>query len=530
MKNILLFIASWMLFAASLPAQDNTSALMPMPNKIVQGNGEAYTIDKEKSVITFSSEELEFAAGQLRDVFHKRMDETLSVRKSRKGAIHLAIDQSLTGSEHYRIDVDADGVTIEGASAGAVFYGVVTLEQILMGDVCMTSQKKIREIHIDDKPRFGYRAMMLDPARSFLPVESIKFFIDKMALFKYNVLQLHLTDDQGWRIYSEKYPQLASKEYYTKEELAGIIAYAAQRNVTVIPEIDIPGHTSALLSVFPEFKCAHKDTVTVNVGQTVNMMLCASVEKVYEVIHDIIQETAAVFPARYIHLGGDEAAIKDNWAQCPRCNRMMKDLGYEKPEQLMIPFFGHVLKSVKDAGKEAILWCELDNIYLPVNDYLFPYPEETTLVSWRGGLTPKCLDFTYRYGNPLIMAPGEYAYLDYPQYPGDLPEFNNWGMPVTTLKTCYEFDPGYGRPAEEQKHIMGIMATLWGEAIKDVNRATYMAFPRGMALAEAGWTEMENRGWESFVARMYPNIMNLMKQGVSVRVPFEIGQDLDSYK
>lgn len=371
---------------------------------------------------------------------------------------------------------------------------------------------------------------MLDPARNFLPVESVKFFIDQMAQYKYNVLQLHLTDDQGWRVHIDKYPRLASKDHYTKEDIKEIVRYAGQRNIMVVPEVDIPGHTSAMLAVFPKLKCGNKDSVSVEIGKTVNMMLCASADGVYSVIDDIIKEIAEMFPAEYIHLGGDEAAIADNWAKCPRCRKLMDKWGYSEPSQLMIPFFANVMKSVKKNGKRTILWCELDNIYPPANDYLFPYPKETVLVSWRGGLTPKCLELTHNHGNQLIMAPGEYAYLDYPQYKGDFPEFNNWGMPITTLETCYRFDPGYGQAREKQEHIMGVMATLWGEAIKDINRATYMAYPRGLALAEAGWTDMENRDWKSFKNRMYPNIMRLMKHGVSVRVPFEIEQKLNNYK
>ena len=137
-------------------------------------------------------------------------------------------------------------------------------------------------------------------------------------------------------------------------------------------------------------------------------------------------------------------------------------------------------------------------------------------------MTPTCLELTRKHGNPLIMAPGEYAYLDYPQLKGDFPEFNNWGMPVTTLEKSYQFDPGYGVPAEDQAHITGVMGTLWGEAIRDINRATYMAYPRAFALAEAGWTQMEHRNWDSFKERLYPNLNNLMKKGVSIRVPFEI--------
>lgn len=524
MKYTCLFIA-FVLGVLEAAAQDNVSALLPMPNEITLGKGDCFSVSASKTAITYESGELEFAASCLQDIMEKRLGEKLRVSRSGKENIKLSIDPSLPDKEQYVLDVDKKSITIKGASKGAVFYGIITLEQILMGDVCMTARKRIGEIHINDKPRFGYRAMMLDPARHFLPVESIKFFIDQMARYKYNVLQLHLTDDQGWRIYVEKHPELASKEHYTKDELREIIAYAENRNITVVPEIDIPGHTSSLLSVYPECKCEHMDTVAVEVGKTVNMMLCASVEKVYEVIDDVIKETAAIFPAPYIHLGGDEAAIGDNWAKCPRCNDTKDKLGYKDVSQLMIPFFHRVLTSVKEAGKEAILWCELDNIRMPAHDYLFPYPKETTLVSWRNGLTPKCLELSYRYGNPIIMAPGEYAYLDYPQYKNDFPEFDNWGMPVTTLETCYKFDPGYGQP--HQEHIKGIMATLWGEAIKDINRATYMAFPRGLALAEAGWTEMEHRDWESFKSRMYPNLMNLMKQGVSVRVPFEVASQAE---
>lgn len=501
-------------------AQDNISALIPLPNNISLGDGKFFVIDGKKTVIRFDSDELKFAAERLQNVIYKRINEYLNISSFADGDIQLLIDTTLGDKEQYSIDVSDTGIAIKGASKGAVFYGVITFEQILLGDVCMTLRKKIREIHINDRPRFGYRAIMLDPARSFLPVESVKFFIDKISLFKYNVLQLHLTDDQGWRIYIEKYPQLASKDHYTKAELKEIVEYAKERNVTIVPEIDIPGHTSAILSVFPELRCQHKETTPIEVGKTVNMMMCASLDKVYTVIGDILKETAEIFPSKYIHLGGDEAAIESNWAICPRCKQFMDAFKYDKPSQLMIPFFGRVLKIVENIGKQAILWCELDSIYPPANDYLFPYPKEIVLVSWRGGLTPKCLELTRQSGNSVIMAPGEYAYLDYPQYNGDFPEFNNWGMPVTTFETCYKFDPGYGQT--NQNHVMGIMATLWGEAIKDINRATYMAFPRSLALAEAGWTDMENRSWESFKQRMFPNLMNLVRQGVSVRAPFEI--------
>ena len=145
-----------------------------------------------------------------------------------------------------------------------------------------------------------------------------------------------------------------------------------------------------------------------------------------------------------------------------------------------------------------------------------------TLVTWRYGLTPKCIELTRESGNTLILAPGEYTYFDYPQYANDLPEFNNWGMPLTTLRKTYEFDPTYKLEPGQRKHIAGVMGTLWGEAIKDINRANYMTYPRGLALSEAGWTRMSLRSWDSFRKRLYPNLLELMKRGVSFRVPFEI--------
>ena len=456
--------------------------------------------------------------------------------KRNKNRIEIEVDSTLKEKEHYTLEVDKRGISIKGGSQGALFMALQTLDQILIGDFCNTADKKIEHIRIDDKPRFAHRAVMIDPARHFLPVKDVKFFIDQMARFKYNVLQLHLTDDQGWRIEIKSHPKLTEigafrnngktpspdNGYYTHEDIKEIIAYAAERNIEVIPELDIPGHSVAILKAYPELGCAFRHNHEKNLGSTTNMMLCADEEKVYTIYEDIIKEVAMLFPSKRIHLGGDEAAVKENWAKCDDCLAMMQKAGYDKPSQLMIPFFNRMLDIVRKNGKEAILWCELDNIWPPANDYLFPYPQDVTLVTWRNALTPKCIELTEKYGHNLIMAPGEHAYLDYPQFHGDLPEFNNWGMPVTTLEQSYKLDPGYGLPQDGQAHIQGVMATLWAEAIRDINRLTYMTFPRGMAIAEAGWSNMENRSWESFKKRIYPNIMDMMKSGVSVRVPFEI--------
>lgn len=529
-----------MLFTAVLSfGQTNRSALMPYPNQIREIKDEKNFVLSENTALQTNLPPEAFCIRELRQIIRKRTGIALesSTNLLHTSTVALLLDPAVSGKEHYRLSVSHDRLEIKGATPEAIYYGLKTLDQILLGDICRTGRKEIAPVRIDDEPRYGYRALMLDPARHFLPVQDVKFFIDQMAKYKYNTLQLHLTDDQGWRVEIKSHPDLTrvgafrnpksgpngpDNGFYTQEQLKELVAYAKDRGIQIIPEIDIPGHTVAVLAVYPELGCTHTDTLPKVMGQTVDLMLCANNNKVYEVYDDIIREIASIFPASSIHLGGDEAVIAKNWTKCNRCQALMKELGYTQEPQLMNYFFQKILSSVRKYGKEPMLWCELDNIRMPAHRYLFDYPQDATLITWRAGLTPTCIELTARHGNPLIMAPGEYTYFDYPQLKGDLPEFNNWGMPVTTLETAYRFDPGYGLPEAEQAHILGVIGTLWGEAMKDINRVTYMAFPRSLALSEAGWTRMEYRNWESFKERMYPNLTDLMKEGVSVRVPFEI--------
>lgn len=518
------FIFSLLISTSCMFAQDYMSALLPMPNQIKRIENTKNFILTSRTTIGTNLPQDSYCITLLQGIMQERMGLIPGIAASpQKADIRLLLDPSVEGDEHYLLSVAGQTVTIKGSTPGAILYGIMTLDQILLGDICHTAAREIVRMEIDDQPRFGYRSLLLDPARHFLPVADVKFYIDQMARYKYNILQLHLTDDQGWRIEIKNHPELTEKgSFYTQEELKDLIRYAADRNVQIIPELDIPGHTVSVLAAYPELGCTHTDTLPKIVGETTNLMLCANNDKVYSLYKDIIADVASIFPAPYIHLGGDEAILEANWTKCAHCQTLMQQLGYTKAAQLMNYFFGKILPFVRDNNKQAMLWCELDNIRMPAHEYLFDYPQDVTLITWRNGLTPLCTELTNRHGNKLIMAPGEYTYLDYPQYKNDFPEFNNWGMPVTTLETVYRFDPGYGLPDTSQAHILGINGTLWGEAIPDINRATYMTYPRGLALAEAAWTQMEHRSWDSFKARIYPNITDLMKRGVSVRVPFEI--------
>lgn len=534
MRSIsLLFL---LLFTIALCAQDNLSALIPYPNEIKQRNG-FFNIDKNIAV-AFDNNDLQFAASQLEGIINKHFDRKLSIASNENN--RLQINSNLSGEEAYKLDVGKKSIVIEGKTASGVLYAIMTLDQILTGDIVNTKQKRIKAISINDAPVFPHRALMLDPARHFLPVDEVKFYIDQMVRFKYNVLQLHLTDDQGWRIEIKSHPNLTKiggfrnpkgedngpdNGFYTQEQLKDIVAYAKLHNIEIIPEIDIPGHTAAILTVYPELRCDFMQDSTFIFGKTDNVMLSAANSKVYEVLDDIIREVSEIFPSKKLHLGGDESGIENNWSKSPEHFKLMAEYGYTKPEQLMNIFFGKVFDSTRKYGLQSTLWCELDNIRMPADEYLFDYPQDVTLVTWRYGLTPKCMELTRKSNNQLILAPGEYCYFDYPQYKNDLPELLNWGMPTTTLKKTYEFDPTYNLPDNDISHIQGVMGTLWGEAIKDIHRVNYMTWPRGLALAETAWTKKENRSWKSFTMRLYPNIMELIKAGVSVRVPFEIADE-----
>lgn len=515
MKRLLLSLA---LCAATLgaAAQNPAAALIPMPNSIEIAKTRNLPLGQVKKVTT-NLESDSPALRQLHATFTGRLGVDLTKPHGKGTEIVLALDPALKGAEHYTITTTGRTLEIKGSTPEALYRAVMTLDQILLGDVVRTNAKSVAPLRIDDQPRIARRALMLDPARHFLPPADVKRYIDEMAHYKFNVLQLHLTDDEGWRFEVKSHPELTSQgDYYTQDQLRDLIRYAADRHIEIVPELDVPGHTKAVLATHPELKCTVTDTAALNKVRGNNLMLCASQPEVYSLYDDIIKEVAEVFPSQYIHLGGDEAAVERNWALCDLDRQLLKEQGYSKPSDLMIYFFDRVLGSVRRQGKTPILWCENDNIRMPAKDYLFPYPKDVVLVTWRMGLTPLCQELTKASGHQLIMAPGETAYFDYPQYKNDLPEHNNWGMPTTTLERAYTLDPG------DNANIAGVMGTLWGEAINDINRANYMTYPRALALAEAGWTQMPNRSWECFKQRLRPVLGDMLGRGVSFRAPFEI--------
>lgn len=522
MKQLIVFLILLLPFTAFA-----NSGIVPVPLQVLPGKGKVVFTFTPASRIVINSPALTAEARELQRVIASRTGMNLTVTEGKtqgKGVICLILSDDIEGEEGYQLEVNAKNIIITGKTSAGVYYGIKTLDQLLIGDGGTSLRESLAAVKIIDRPRFEYRALMLDPARHFIAIKDIKRYIDQMAKFKFNVLHLHLTDDQGWRIEIKKYPlltEIGSKRketdgdkkshagFYTQEQMKELISYAAERHIEIVPEVDVPGHSVAAIAAYPWLTCFNPVEVRTTAGVSKDL-LCAGNEKVYEFYTDVLGELCDLFPSSKFHLGGDEAPL-EHWKRCEKCQAFMKAKGFEREQQLMSYFFNRMNEVMVKHGKTPLFWYELD-----VPDY----PANTITYAWRWGLTPKVIERSRELGCKVICAPGECAYFDYPQWAGDMPEVN-WGMPVAPLRKVYEFDPGYGLPREQQAHIIGVEATLWGECIKNIDRAFYMTFPRALALAEAGWSVMDNRDWESFKQRMLPLLSDLMREGVSFRVPYE---------
>ncbi len=518
-----------------------TLGLIPYPNQVTVGK--KYLLLNKLSVAD-TSDQFGFAKAYLSQLISKAFPklESTDLGVNSKSTILFQFNHDIIGRESYRLKIGAKQIVIEASNKQGALMGVMSLIQILEThyNYRLNKFEPIEEMNILDSPRYPIRALMLDPARHFLPVSAVKAYMDTMIRYKYNTLQLHLTDDQGWRVEIKKHPKLTyvtnqdflskkntgkniNRGYYTQEELRELVAYASERGIEVIPEIDIPGHTAALLAAYPELRMEeHRDSLFV-LGRVDNVMISATSSSTYKFLDDVFQELSEIFPKNTrLHLGGDESAIERNWAKSPEHLSLMTQLSYSQPEQLMNYFFSKVYQLVRKYSFRPMQWCELDNVRMPAERYLMDYPQDVTLVSWRMGLTPKCIELSRKSGHNLLLAPGESAYLDYPQWVNDLPEYNNWGMPITSLERSYNFDLISGISQEDDKHILGIMATLWGEAIPDIQRAYYMTYPRALAIAEVGWTKHLYRDWGRFKTSVFYVLNSLERNGTPHRRPVEL--------
>lgn len=424
--------------------------------------------------------------------------------------------------ESYRLDVANDGVSIVGADSAGLFYGLQTLRQLI------EAGPTVRAIHVEDAPRFRYRGMHLDVARHFMPVEFVKRYIDLMSRYKLNTFHWHLTDDQGWRIEIGKYPRLTEVGgcrsetmvarnftpyvgdrtplcgFYTQDQVRDVVEYARRRHVTVIPEIEMPGHAKAVLAAYPQFACTPGPFEVRTTWGVDDDVFCPS-EATFAFIDDVLAEVAPLFPGKYIHIGGDEVP-KTRWRQSALAQEVMRRENLANPEALQSWFIRRVERMVIARGKRLIGWDEI------LEGGLAP---EATVMSWRGSAGGIA---AAREGHDVIMSPNSHLYFD--AYQGDpLFEPLNIGG-FLPLQRVYEFEPiPDSLTAQQGRHILGAQANVWTEYLKTPALVEYMAYPRALALAEVVWSPRQSRSWTSFSARLPHALRSLDRLGVGYRLP-----------
>ena len=453
------------------------------------------------------------------------------------GVATLTIDPSLPDPEAYVLDADVGGLTIRGGSPAGVYWGIMTLRQLLLdSNGYGTRRYKLNAIHVEDQPRTHIREIMVDPSRTFIPFDDLKAIVPVLAQYKFNALHLHLSDDQAWRMEVKKYPLLTevssvrpamddmltpSPGYYTQKQMKELVAWGEQHHVMIIPELEMPGHEVAAVHAYPRLTCGAKEAPLRTICGVSNELLCPGSAFTLQFLKDVLKEYADVFPCPYVHLGGDEAGQPPlgSWTECPDCQALKTRLGISPVNnradnwRLQKYLFDEIITYLRDdLGKTPMYWYEPDFKEIQPGSVTF---------AWRGGQTDAAIDSALKNGVKVMLCPGDHCYFDYPMAPGDMPEVN-WGMPTLSLKKAYALDPAFGRDAQfEKETLFGVAGTLWSESINTPERITYQLFPRGLALAEAGWSPADRRNYDDFLRRLRPHLNDLQRRGISVSLAGE---------
>ena len=403
-------------------------------------------------------------------------------------------DQAL-GDEGYELRVTPDGVVIRAPQPAGLFYGVQTLRQLLPPEIEISSKVASVEwvmpaVTISDQPRFRWRGMHLDVARHMFPVRFIKRFIDLIALHKINTFHWHLTDNEGWRIEIREHPKLTEAgNFYTQDEISEIVSYAQSRFVTIVPEIEMPGHSRAALAAYPELRCEIFPPGEDNV-------YCAGNEDTYAFLEDVLAEVVELFPGEFIHLGGDERP-EDAWLACPKCRAMIDKHDLVDEDALQGYLVRRMTTFLEARGRRAIGWDEI---------LTGPPPASAAVMGWRGmeyGIAAA------KRGYDVVLCPAAYSYFNFSQEPYEV-----------TLERVYSFDPVPAElSAEDAARILGIQACLWTETIATPRQAEYMAFPRASALAEVAWSPGDSRDLADFKRRLKPLLAHLRAMDVNFYQP-----------
>lgn len=493
--------------------------IIPRPQQVNVSNDAPFTLST-KTVISLgtNSQDMKRNANMLASYIEQATGIRPTVGKSKNGtAIVLTIDKTIANAEGYKLDADAKQIRIAGASAAGVFYGIQTLRKSLPLVNGKASKVSIPAVHIADAPRFAYRGTHLDVSRHFVTADSVRQFIDMLALHNINRFHWHLTDDQGWRIEIKKYPlltQIGSKRaqtvighnsgkydgkpysgFYTQKQIRDIVKYAADRYITIVPEIDLPGHMQAALAAYPDMGCTGGPYEVWQKWGVSDNVLCAGNNKTLTFIDNVLKEITKLFPSKYIHVGGDECP-KTQWQKCPKCQARIKALnleakdGHSAEERLQSYIITHASNYLKSLGRNTIGWDEILEGGLA---------EGATVMSWRGesgGIAAA------KQHHDVVMTPNSYLYFDYYQ------SLDKANEPLAIggylpLETVYSYEPMPKElTADEARHIIGVQANIWTEYMPTFKQMQYMALPRLAALSEVQWSQPALKDYTSFTNRL----------------------------
>lgn len=493
--------------------------IIPRPQQVNVSNDAPFTLNA-KTVISLgtNSQDMKRNANMLASYIEQATGIRPAIGKGKNGAaIVLTIDKTIANAEGYKLDADAKQIRIAGASAAGVFYGIQTLRKSLPLVNGKASKVSIPAVHIADAPRFAYRGTHLDVSRHFVTADSVRQFIDMLALHNINRFHWHLTDDQGWRIEIKKYPlltQIGSKRaqtvighnsgkydgkpysgFYTQKQIRDIVKYAADRYITIVPEIDLPGHMQAALAAYPDMGCTGGPYEVWQKWGVSDNVLCAGNDKTLTFIDNVLKEITQLFPSKYIHVGGDECP-KTQWQKCPKCQARIKALnleakdGHSAEERLQSYIITHASNYLKSLGRNTIGWDEILEGGLA---------EGATVMSWRGesgGIAAA------KQHHDVVMTPNSYLYFDYYQ------SLDKANEPLAIggylpLETVYSYEPMPKElTADEARHIIGVQANIWTEYMPTFKQMQYMALPRLAALSEVQWSQPALKDYNSFTNRL----------------------------
>lgn len=507
-------------------------SLIPQPASVVQGKG-VFILPKDLTIISFSYDnDAKRIAAQMADRIGDATGYNVKVKEGHVAApksifLNLNVNEDVP-KEGYKLKVTTTGVTITATEPSGLFYGAQTLYQLLPPAIFSKTEKilpqwSIPVVTIKDQPRFGWRGVMLDVARHWFTRQQVKDFIDDMVQFKFNMLHLHLTDDQGWRLEIKSLPKLTEVGawraprvgrwgsftkptpdepktyggYYTQDDMRELIQYAKDRYVTIMPEIDVPGHSLAAVAAYHELTCTPDSTYQVNSGErfmiwpgngtfygTLDNTLCPANEKVYELLDKVFTEVAALFPFQYIHMGGDEC-YKGFWEKSEAIKQLMQREGLKDMHEVQSYFVKRVEKIIASKGKKMMGWDEI------MEGGLAPGASVMSWQGMKGGIAAAGA------GHPVVMSPNDYAYVDL--YQGD-PVAEPLTYSMVRLNKAYSFDP---LPAGvDSSLILGGQCNLWSERLSTMRHAQYMLWPRGLATAESVWSLPSKKNWTDFVGRV----------------------------